>query len=189
VKSQFPLITWETAAPYRDPVSRTVHVQTRKWPDSPHWEYDAIHLGADGFGHWVGVAQGNWLSRPDAGFHAACDHVVLLPHDAWWLGTFYGDDAERPIDTYVDIATPVTWDGDLVRSVDLDLDVIRGVTGRIWVDDEDEFAEHRVSLDYPADVVAQALAACDEVHAALLAERPPFDGTARGWLAKFRAGL
>jgi hypothetical protein len=187
VKIQFPLITWETVAPYRDPVPRTVHVQARKWPDSPHWEHDAIALGADGYGHWVGVAKGTWISRPGAGFHAHCDQVVLLPHDDWWVGTFYGDDPERPVDTYVDIATPPTWDGDLVHAVDLDLDVVRGVTGRIWVDDEDEFAEHRVSLGYPDDVVERAVNACDQVHAAMADEAPPFDGTARGWLARFCA--
>jgi hypothetical protein len=167
-------------------VTRTVHLQTRKWPDSPHWEYDAVHLGVDGFGHWVGVPQGQWISRPGAGFHAHCDQVVLLPHDDWWLGTFYGDDPERPVDVYVDIATPATWDGDLVHSVDLDLDVVRGVSGRIWVDDEDEFAEHRHSLGYPAEVVEQALAACDRVHAAVTGGAAPFDRTAHGWLARFR---
>ncbi len=166
---------------------RTVHVQTRKWPEDPHWEYDATHLGADGFGDWVGVPKGRWLARPGAGFHAHCDQVVCLPHDDWWLGTFYGDDAERPVDTYVDIATPVTWAGELVHAVDLDLDVVQGVTGRIWVDDEDEFAEHRVSLGYPVDVVEGALAACARVHAAMVDHDPPFDGTARDWLARFRA--
>ena len=91
--------------------------------------------------------QGTLLASPVRAFHAAADHVTLVPHDAWWLGTFYGDDANRPFDTYVDVATPAVWHGeDLVRAVDLDLDVIRGTTGRVWVDDEDEFAEHRVSL-------------------------------------------
>ena len=32
-----------------------------------------------------------------------------------------------------------------VTAVDLDLDVVRGWTGRVWVDDEDEFAAHRYS--------------------------------------------
>jgi predicted RNA-binding protein associated with RNAse of E/G family len=169
-------------------VPRTVDVRARKWPDSPHWEHEAVALGADGWGQWVGVAKGTWISRPGAGFHAHCDQVVLLPHDDWWVATFYGDDAERPVDIYVDITTPVTWDGDLAHSVDLDLDVVRGLSGQIWVDDEDEFAEHRVSLGYPDDVVKQALAACERVHAALVAGDPPFDGTARDWLARFRAG-
>ena len=77
-----------------------------------------------------------------------------MPHDAWWLATFYGTDPRRPFDVYVDIATPAVWHGDgLVRAVDLDLDVIRGTTGRVWVDDEDEFADAPRRLGYPTEVV------------------------------------
>ena len=120
-------------------------------------------------------------------FHAAADHVTLVPHDAWWLGTFYGDDAKRPFDTYVDIATPAVWHGeDLVRAVDLDLDVIQGTTGRIWVDDEDEFAAHRVALGYPDEVIEQAVTSCQEVLAAVTGRVAPFDGAHRDWLARLR---
>ena len=130
---------------------RTVRVLTRKWPDLPHWEFDAVRLGVDALGHWVGVPAGTWLEKPGAGFHAWCDHVVLLPHDAWWVATLYGEDHDRPVDVYVDITTPCEWadDGSSVRAVDLDLDVIKGPTGRVWVDDEDEFAEHQVAPRLP----------------------------------------
>ncbi len=113
-----------------------------------------------------------------------------MPHDAWWLGTFYGEDRERPFDTYVDIATPAVWHGEgLVRAVDLDLDVIRGTTGRIWVDDEDEFAAHRVALDYPDEVVEQAVDSCQDIVVAMKESAAPFDGaTHRDWLARLRAG-
>lgn len=168
---------------------RVVRLQTRKWPDSPHWEYDAEWLGADAAGQWIGLRAGTWLSRPGAGFHASADHVVLVPHDAWWLATFYGYDEARPVDTYVDITTPAGWAGDVVSCVDLDLDVIRGVTGRVWVDDEDEFALHRRTLGYPDDLVRHAVAACEEVLAAVESDHSPFDrATALGWVAKLRAG-
>src|SRR3954451_8041614 len=118
--------------------ARPVRVECRKWPDDPHWEFDGVRLGVDGHGTRIGSRAGALLASPVRAFHAAADHVTLAPHDAWWLGTFYGDDAKRPFDTYVDIATPAVWHGDdLVRAVDLDLDVIQGTTGRIWVDDED----------------------------------------------------
>jgi len=168
---------------------RTVRVLTRKWPDLPHWEFDAVRLGADALGHWVGVAEGTWLAKPGAGFHAWCDHVVLLPHDAWWVATIYGDDADRPVDVYVDITTPCVWSDDesQVTAIDLDLDVIKGPTGRVWVDDEDEFAEHRVSLGYPADVVETALASCQDVLRAVQGGDAPFDGSARPWLDRLRS--
>lgn len=168
---------------------RVVRLRTRKWPDSPHWEYDAQWLGADATGQWIGLPVGTWLSRPGAGFHATAAHVVLVPHDAWWVATFYGYDDQRPVDTYVDITTPSTWSGDVVDCVDLDLDVIRGTSGRVWVDDEDEFAQHRRTLGYPAEVVQNAVASCEEVLAAVEADRPPFDrATALGWVAKLQAG-
>ena len=48
--------------------------------------------------------------------------------------------AGGPVQVYVDMTTPAAWDGPVLRAVDLDLDVVRGATGRVWVDDEDEFA-------------------------------------------------
>lgn len=167
---------------------RTVRVLTRKWPDDPHWEFDAVRLGADAHGHWVGVPKGTWLSKPGKGFTAWADHVVLLPHDAWWVATIYGDDHDRPVDVYVDMTTACVWSEDRseVRCVDLDLDVIRETDGRVWIDDEDEFAEHQVTLGYPADVIAGARQGCAEAHAAILASEAPFDGTAHGWIARLR---
>ena len=169
--------------------ARTVRVLTRKWPDLPHWEFDAVRLGADAHGHWVGVPSGTWLARPDRGFHAWCDHVVLIPYDAWWVATMYGDDADRPVDFYVDITTPSEWSADdaSVSTVDLDLDVVREPDGRVWVDDEDEFAEHQVALGYPTDVIAAARASCDEVLAAVTGEADPFSGVHRDWIARLRS--
>lgn len=50
--------------------------------------------------------------------------------------------------------------------VDLDLDVILGRDGSLVLDDEDEFDKHRVTLDYPADVVARARRAAADLMAA-----------------------
>ncbi len=170
---------------------RSVRIETRKWPDDPHWEFDALRLGADGHGVWCGIRAGAVLTRPGATMTAAADHVTLVPYDEWWLGTFYGTDLERPFDVYVDIALPSVWHrDDLVHAVDLDLDVIRGTTGRVWVDDEDEFAEHRVSLAYPDRVVKGAVASCARVETAVRSGEPPFDPmTSQGWLARFRREL
>ncbi len=174
--------------PYAPPMHQ-VRIECRKWPDDRHWEFDAVRLGADQHGIWCGVARGTLMASATRSLTAAADHVTLVPYDEWYLATFYGDDSQRPCDVYVDIATPAVWhDGESrLRAVDLDLDVIRGTTGRVWVDDEDEFAEHRVSLGYPADVVSGAMASCDRVHAAVRDGEPPFDpATSQEWLARFR---
>jgi hypothetical protein len=166
---------------------RPVRVECRKWPDDPHWEFDGVRLGVDAHGTWIGITEGTLLASPVRAFHAAADHVTLVPHDAWWLGTFYGDDVKRPFDTYVDIATPAVWHSEeLVRAVDLDLDVIQGTTGRVWVDDEDEFAAHRVALGYPDEVTEQAVTSCQEVLASVTRRQAPFDGAHRDWLSRLR---
>jgi hypothetical protein len=171
--------------PSRSP--RPVRVECRKWPDDPHWEFDGVRLGVDGHGTWIGITEGTLLASPVRAFHATADHVTLIPHDDWYLGTFYGDDAKRPFDTYVDIATPAVWHGeDLVRAVDLDLDVIQGTTGRIWVDDEDEFAAHRVALGYPDDVTERAVSSCQTIFAAVTGREAPFDGVHQEWLDRLR---
>jgi protein associated with RNAse G/E len=115
---------------------------------------------------------------------------VLIPYDAWWVATIYGDDAERPVDVYVDISTPSEWsaDGSTVRTVDLDLDVIKDPDGRVWVDDEDEFAEHQVTLGYPADIILSAQRSCEEVLQTVAAGAEPFSGVHREWLARLRTG-
>lgn len=161
-----------------------VRVECRKWVDDPHWEFDAMRLGEDEHGVWLGVAKGTHLSRPGAAFDATHHHVVLAPYDAWFLATFYGDQPGRPVDVYVDIATPCEWRGDVLRAVDLDLDVIRGEHGRAWVDDEDEFAEHRVSLGYPDELVREASRSCAEVLSQVEDRTGPFDGVATEWLAR-----
>ena len=44
--------------------------------------------------------------------------------------------------------------------VDLDLDVVVTREGHLYVDDEDEFAEHQVALGYPPEVIDLARRAC-----------------------------
>jgi hypothetical protein len=164
-----------------------VRVVMRKWVDRPHWEFDATYLGRDEHGDWLGLRRGTVLTRPGVTYVAPTRQVVLVPGsgpdpDRGWVATFH--DLDGPVQVYVDITTPPVWDGSVVRAVDLDLDVVRGNTGRTWVDDEDEFAEHRVRFGYPDGVVAAATASCDLVHAAVAARAAPYDGMATAWLAR-----
>ena len=163
-----------------------------KWPDRPHWEYDTLRLGSDPHGTWLGVRSGTRLTRPGADFRTEHRFVVLVPEDAAFVASFYADTpppAPRGwVEVYVDMTTPPVWDGAVLRAVDLDLDVIRGTTGRVWVDDEDEFADHRVRFDYPEDLVSMALESCARVRAAVVARESPYDGaTDAHWLARLDA--
>lgn len=161
-----------------------------KWRHHPHWQFDGILLGSDEHGDWLGFPAGSSMSRPGATYVAPVDQVCLVPgagDDALrgWVATFHAP--RGPVHTYVDMTTPPTWHrtehGPEVHAVDLDLDVVRGTTGRVWVDDEDEFARHRVELDYPEDVVALSVATAERIHEAVMERVAPFDGSAERWLA------
>jgi hypothetical protein len=156
-----------------------------KWGDRPHWEFDAVLLGSDAHGDWIGIPRGTFMSRPGAEYVAPVDQVGLVPapgpdEQRGWLATFHA--VGGPVQVYVDMTTPPVWDGPVLRAVDLDLDVVRGRTGRVWIDDEDEFAEHRVRFGYPEDVSRLAMTSCDRVRAAVAGRHAPYDGSSAVWL-------
>jgi protein associated with RNAse G/E len=167
-----------------------VAVRFTKWDGGPHWEMDGRYLGADEHGHWVGARPPVMLERPGRSVAEERHLVGLFPHDGWFAVTFY--ERTEPVlpehvELYVDITTVPRWErtsaGMTVRMVDLDLDVYRTWTGEVVVDDEDEFAEHRVSLGYPDDVIRAAERSCAAVAVAVSAREEPF-GTGAAWFAK-----
>lgn len=159
-----------------------------KWPDQPHWEHDAVLLGEDEQGVWVGAPAGTLMTRPGVELLSGQAQVTLLPRDRAFVATFYAPGGSSVCDVYVDIATVPVWSGATVTAVDLDLDVVRGWTGRVWVDDEDEFAAHQVSLGYPPEVVAAAETSCAEVLEAVTRRSGPFSGVHLDWIGRLRSG-
>ncbi|HSE09289.1 MAG TPA: DUF402 domain-containing protein [Nocardioidaceae bacterium] len=154
-----------------------------KWGGLPHWEYDAVHLGEDLHGTWLGVPRGTAMSRPGATLRTD-QHQVLLVPDAGFVASYFAPGGRSPCDLYVDITTVAEITDRRISAVDLDLDVVRGWTGRIWVDDEDEFAVHRTSFGYPDDVVEHATRTCAEVRRDVEQALAPFDPvTATRWLS------
>lgn len=167
-----------------------VHVRMSKWGDLPHWQFVGRWLGTDDLGAWIGTPAGTHHHRPGFAFDSEVDCVTLFPREHWWAATFHAPGIW--CDAYVDMTTPAIvegrhTDGGVIRCVDLDLDVIRRSSGEWYVDDEEEFAEHRVSLGYPAEVVAAAEAARDEVWEAAHAGTGAFDGRSAAWLERLRA--
>jgi uncharacterized protein len=162
-----------------------VRIEMTKWGDRPHWHIPGLWLGSDDQGDWIGIPAGTRMSRPGLDVRSEHDQVGLVPTlgdevARSCLPTFHR--APSHVWVYVDMTTLPVWDGATLRAVDLDLDVVRGREGHVVVDDEDEFAEHQVSLGYPPDVVALAEASRDRVLAAVLAEDAPYDGRHQDWL-------
>ncbi|WP_240644019.1 GNAT family N-acetyltransferase [Antribacter gilvus] len=172
-----------------------VHVRYTKWDGSPHWESDAVYLGRDEHGVWLGQPAGTRSSRPGAAFTGVWDSVAVFP-EAGWTATF---NAWHPTGTriYVDLTGTPRWSATgsgpegtahEVTMPDLDLDVIAKTTLPAFIDDEDEFAEHQVRYGYPPEVVAQVRHDADTLLEQVRDGRAPFDGaTARRWLDRLAA--
>jgi protein associated with RNAse G/E len=60
---------------------------------------------------------------------------------------------------------------------------VRWVDGRITLEDEDEFDEHREAFGYPDDVAAKVRATATELLDAVRANKEPFATAASSWLA------
>lgn len=163
-------------------MSRPVTVRYLKYPDRPHWRHDGRFLGQDEHGTWLGVEAGGLVQRgSEPPIRMRWPFVQLIPNDAWWSLIANGG-GRYPI--YVDVATPARWtDEGRVEMIDLDLDVVRMDDGTVEVLDEDEFAEHRISLGYPDWMADRARASTAELVIAVEAGRPPFDGVSDRWLA------
>jgi hypothetical protein len=158
-----------------------------KWGGSPHWEFPGTYLGADEHGDWIGYPAGTLMTRPGRAVRPPNHQVGLVPRDRGFLATFHGPGGQ--VRTYVDMTTVPAWDGVLVRAVDLDLDVIESLENQVYVDDEDEFAEHQITLGYPPHIIALAQRTKDEVYAAMTTSTAPFDGSAARWLTALEAAL
>ena len=184
-----PVMTTPTAA---DRPGTPVHVDYRKWDGTPHWQSHGTFLGVDEHGCWVGFPQGTHFERPGAAFDIGRDSVSLFP-DAGYTPAFNRPtDRSEQVVVYVDITTPPVWSrtadgGRLVTMIDLDLDVVQRANGFIYVDDEDEFAEHGRQFGYPTDVVQRAEREARVIFEALREGRAPVADTGWNWMRKLVA--
>ncbi len=126
----------------------------RKWGGGPHWEHECVYLGSDVHGDWVGQRDGWRSARPGVDTVSDGDNVTLIPPSGEYAATL---NATHPrIAIYIDVAWDLRWDAAAdpagipsPTGIDMDLDVVRARDGRgIWIDDRDEWDEHRVQYGY-----------------------------------------
>jgi uncharacterized protein len=166
--------------------SREVRVVYTKYDGSLHWHYTMLYLGTDEHGVWLGASADLPMRRgdePPVTLHQP--FTQLVPGDgSWWTAAFNGAPARTEV--YCDISSPPRWNGqNEVTMVDLDLDVVRyRPDGQVALIDEDEFTEHQVRYNYPAEVISQAQHAAGWLQDAITSGREPFGGVYRSWLAK-----
>lgn len=159
-----------------------VMVAFRKYDGSLHWNFKLQLLGEDEHGVWLGMPEGTVARRGHNHRHVEeKNSALLIPTDQWWTAHF-NESGELAV--YCDVATVPEWRGSEVTMVDLDLDVIRLRDGKIYTDDEDEFAEHQVKYGYPPEIVKGAEAAADYLMTAVADGKGPFGGAHEPWLAQ-----
>ncbi|WP_274561694.1 DUF402 domain-containing protein [Streptomyces spiramyceticus] len=140
--------------------SASVLVDMRKYDGSLSAQWTADRLGEDEYGVWLGTAQGVPIGSATGGWTSRFAYVMLVPRGQWWTATFCADPGPE---MYCDVCTVPEWnaDGTVLRTVDLDLDVVRPRGGGARIEDEDEFAEHRVRYGYPDSVIGKARQTCE----------------------------
>lgn len=173
-------------APRPAPGTRLVF-RWRKWDGSPHWEHDCIYLGADEFGDWFGQPAGWRSHRPGREVVAGSDNVTLLPASGEWA--FTSNAAPHRTRVYIDLAWDGGWRDGEPTGIDMDLDVVEQDVRGIWIDDRDEWDEHRVQYGYPLDVVSRLEAVALDLEQRVTRREAPFDdATIATWLARVAEG-
>lgn len=162
-----------------------------KYDGGAHWVVPGRYLGADRHGHWVIQPQGSLVSRPGAGFAAESDAVCLFPHAGDWVATCYDETHPADVRVYIDVSSNLGWrplkpSGWEFNSIDMDLDVVRSTTRGVYLDDEDEFADHARSMGYPTPLVHRLQGAAEELMARVRGGDEPFGATADGWFVRGR---
>lgn len=153
----------------------------RKWDGTPHWVHQEVLLGDDECGTWIGQPQGWRSTRPGADFQAKAPNVSVVADGAGWVATFFPPQGPHDARIYVDLVADLRLDS--MTGIDMDLDVVLDASG-VWIDDEDEFAQHRIEMGYPDEVARRVEADAREVARMITAGEPPFDGRADHWLAR-----
>ncbi|MBP2392888.1 MULTISPECIES: DUF402 domain-containing protein [Paenarthrobacter] len=174
-----------------------VVARNRKWDGTAHWVVPGRYLGEDIYGWWIFQGAGEFCSRPGAAFYTASDAILLVPRTGEYVATFYDDSYPGDFRIYVDLATAHAWTPIKAgvtefHMIDMDLDVIRSTTHGVFVDDEDEFEEHRAAMVYPGQTVDAMRTECAALYEAVDTMKPPFDvlgssSPSAEWFRKGRA--
>jgi hypothetical protein len=177
----------------RPAVGTRLFFRWRKWDGGVHWLHECVYLGADAHGDWFGQRAG-WRSvRPGRDVLAPHDNVTLLPPAGDHALTMNAPPHRTRV--YIDLAWDVRWapaasgaGGYEPTGIDMDLDVVDHAERGIWIDDIDEWEEHRVRYGYPLDIVEALERRAADLERRVRAHEAPYDpATAGRWLAALAA--
>ncbi len=167
---------------------KSISIEMSKLPDKRHYHFKSFYLGSDDVGVWVAVPQGTNFSRPDHQFTSGFPQVLLVPNGQPWIAHYFGySSAGKPPRhaIYTDITTVPSWESncEVLKAVDLDLDVVQQNDGIIRIDDIDEFRLSKAANYYSKEVITLAAETCIEIYSQMREASGPFDGRYQDWLS------
>lgn len=158
----------------------------RKWDGSPHWVHECVYLGSDRWGDWFGQLPGWDSSRPGRTFLPQHPNVTLVPPGGDWV--FTRNAAPHRTRTYIDLSWDVRWRDGEPAGFDMDLDVVDREGAGVYIDDRDEWEEHRVAYGYPHEVVERLEMLAIDLERRVVAGEAPFDdATPAAWFGRLDA--
>ena len=163
--------------PPRPPV-RTVRVLSTKYDGSPHYDYDAQFVDHDGARLRLYVPAGTQMTGYRGSMRTRVAFTALFFTDGdRWYNCYHNHWTGRraSIESYANVSLPAEFDGEVVRWVDLDLDVLVRRTGGASIVDHDEFLEHRERFGYPPALSRRAADTAVELLALARDRHAPFD--------------
>ncbi len=153
-----------------------IRILSTKFDGSPHYEYWGRLIDQHGSVIRVVTSEGT-PSRGYRGDGLMRTSMTQLFFTDRWYNVFhnYQPVGRLGMHWYANIGTPARIEGDTLHWVDLDLDLMDTQVRGLFVDDEDEFAEHQVLMAYPPEVIASAEAGLAELLSLAGERRFPLD--------------
>ena len=154
-----------------------VRVLSTKYDGSPHYDYQARLVDHEGDRLRLFVPRGTVMEGYRGTLRTQVAFTALFYTDDRWYNCYlnHWTTPRLRIESYANVALPAEFDGETVRWVDLDLDVLIRSTGAVSLVDVDEFVEHGARFGYPGDLVRRATETGDALLAAARGRREPFD--------------
>jgi len=166
-----------------EPEERRVFIRAREYDGSPHWEHDAWLVRADAEIVITRTEPDLPIARGDGGTYTSPYRTRAHYWPDRWFNVIRLEEpgsGQAPLSGfYCNIASPVEFDGDTVRYIDLQLDVraYAAADGSLTYNvlDEDEFEAARHRYGYDAALVARCRRAVEQLIALIEARAFPFD--------------
>ncbi|SNZ14166.1 protein associated with RNAses G and E [Terribacillus aidingensis] len=161
-----------------------IHLKSYKYPNIPHYEWKGQLLQKKPDYAMVLCEKGRELKHHTKGITFTID-VTSLEYFFFKEGFTVAMEvgAGEILSYYCNIATPSVFEGDELRYIDLDLDLIKKRNENWQVIDKDEFESNAVKYSYPPDLKSYALKSLELLRKRINTASFPFDGSGLDYLS------